>query len=42
MIRYVNDFKVVKDDKIDLEMLNALLYDCGKLPVENVKGYDNI
>ena len=42
MIRLVNDVKVVVDDKIDIEILNELLYDHGKSPVENVKGYINI
>ena len=42
MIRLVNDVKVVVDDKINIEILNDLLYDQGKPPVEKVKGYDNI
>ena len=42
MIRNVNDLDVIVDDKINLEMLNALLYDEGKPPVEKVKGYINI
>ena len=41
-IRYVNDLEVVVDDKINIEVLNDLLYEQGKPSVENVIGYSNI